>query len=203
DIAVNDFLRVRLTRLTPSYGWLSEESEHDPARLSTARVWVVDPIDGTRAYMAGKPEWAISVGLVEHGRPILGALLAPAANELFVAAAGNGATLNGAPIEASQNQELAGLRIAGPKTMLQNISCLGPDPRIEPRVPSLALRIAGVAQGRYDAAFASANSHDWDLAAADLLVHEAGGIVTTLSGERLTYNKMEPVHDAIVAAGRA
>src|SRR5262249_19989331 len=82
DIPVNDFLRVRLTRLPPSYGWLSEESEHDPARLSTARVWVVDPIDGTRAYMAGKPEWAISVGLVEHGRPILGALLAPAANEL-------------------------------------------------------------------------------------------------------------------------
>jgi myo-inositol-1(or 4)-monophosphatase len=203
DIAVNDFLQARLLQVAPGCGWLSEESEHDPARLRAEMVWVVDPIDGTRAYMAGKPEWAISVALVEHGRPIMGALFAPAANQLFLAAAGRGASLNGVPIETSRKQELAGMRVAGPKTMLQKISGLDPNTHVAPRVPSLALRIARVAQGRYDAAFASASSHDWDLAAADLLVHEADGLVTTLAGERLIYNKIEPVHDAIIAAGRA
>jgi myo-inositol-1(or 4)-monophosphatase len=87
--------------------------------------------------------------------------------------------------------------------MLRGLSELGLNVILEPRVPSLALRIARVAQGRYDAAFASSNSHDWDLAAADLLVHEAGGAVTTLAGQRLIYNTHEPVHGAVIAAGRA
>jgi myo-inositol-1(or 4)-monophosphatase len=203
DIAVNDFLRARLLQATPDFGWLSEESEHDAARLGAPLVWVVDPIDGTRAYLAGDPTWAVSVALVENGRPILGALFAPAGEELFLATAGQGATMNGAPVAASNPERLTGARLAGPKSMLQGISDLGLGVIMEPRVPSLALRIARVAQGRYDAAFASPNSHDWDLAAADLLVHEAGGAVTTLAGQRLIYNKLEPVHGSVIAAGRA
>jgi myo-inositol-1(or 4)-monophosphatase len=202
DIAVNDFLRARLMQATPDFGWLSEESEHDSERLGAPLVWVVDPIDGTRAYMAGDSTWAISVALVESGRPIMAALFAPADKELFLAVAGQGATLNDAPIAASDLQQLAGARLAGPKNMLRSLSELGLEVLMEPRVPSLALRIARVAQGRYDAAFASSNSHDWDLAAADLLVHEAGGAVTTFAGQRLIYNKLEPVHGAVIAAGR-
>jgi myo-inositol-1(or 4)-monophosphatase len=201
DIAVNDFLRSTLTRAAPDCGWLSEESEHDAARLAAARVWVVDPIDGTRAYMAGKPEWAVSVALVENRRPVAAALFAPALDSLFLAEAGQGATLNGMPLAAREPAQLAGLRVAGPKTVLQRIAALD-SAIVEPRVPSLALRIARVAQGRYDAAFASDNSHDWDLAAADLLVHEAGGAVTDFAGTCLTYNKPEPVHGAVIAAGR-
>jgi len=203
DIAVNDLLRAQLTLDAPELGWLSEESEHDPARLDTPGVWVVDPIDGTRAYMAGKPEWAISVALVENSRPVLAALFAPALESLYLAKAGGGATLNGVAIVASESVRLAGLRITGPKSVLQRLPALGTDVVIEPRVPSLALRIARVAHGRYDAAFASSDSHDWDLAAADLLVHEAGGAVTDFAGERLLYNKPEPVHDEVIAAGRA
>jgi myo-inositol-1(or 4)-monophosphatase len=151
--------------------------------------------------MAGKPEWAVSVALVENARPVAAALFAPALDSLFLAEAGRGATLNGAPLTARDPAQLAGLRVAGPKSVLQRIAALD-SAVVEPRVPSLALRIARVAQGRYDAAFASDNSHDWDLAAADLLVHEAGGAVTDFAGICLTYNKPEPVHGAVIAAGR-
>ena len=154
-------------------------------------------------FRSGDPTWAISVALVENGRPIMAALFAPACRELFLAVAGQGATLNDAPIAASAPARLAGARLAGPKNMLRGLSDLGLEVIMEPRVPSLALRIARVAQGRYEAAFASSNSHDWDLAAADLLVHEAGGAVTAFTGQRLIYNKLEPVHGAVIAAGRA
>src|SRR5207237_2619749 len=113
DIAVNDFLRARLMQAAPDFGWLSEESEHDSARLGAPLVWVVDPIDGTRAYMAGDPTWAVSVAVVESGRPIMAALFAPASEELFLAVAGQGVTLNGAPIAAGSLGGLARGTLAG------------------------------------------------------------------------------------------
>jgi myo-inositol-1(or 4)-monophosphatase len=202
DIAVDVLLRERLLAILDA-AWLSEETEDDPARLQRAEVWVVDPIDGTRAYLAGLADWVISAALVDAGRPVVAALYAPVTDELFLATAGGGATLNGAPIRTSTGDELAGARFSGAKRRLDSLAAI--EPRIEttPRIPSLALRLARVASGTLDGTFTAPNSHDWDLAAADLLVHEAGGLISTLTGESLIYNRPNPVHDALLAAGRA
>jgi myo-inositol-1(or 4)-monophosphatase len=202
DIAVDKLLRERLGAAEPGAGWLSEESVDDPARLAARFVWIVDPIDGTRAYIAGLPEWVVSAALVDNGRPVAACLFAPVSGEFFAALAGGGATCNGAMIAVSPGDALRGARIAGPKNLLEKLPAFDPPATIVPRIPSLALRLARVAQGTIDAAIAGGNSHDWDLAAADLLVHEAGGALTPLSGEPLTYNRPEPRHGMLVAAGR-
>jgi len=201
DLAVDALLRERLPTIRKA-GWLSEETEDDPVRLREAEVWVVDPIDGTRAYLAGSPEWTVSAALVRAGRPVVAALYAPVTDELFLAIAGAGATLNGAPIAASAGDVLMGATFSGPKRRLERLAEIAPGIVAAPRIPSLALRIARVASGQLDGTFAGPDSHDWDLAAADLLVHEAGGVLSTLTGQLLIYNKPEPVHDALVAAGR-
>jgi myo-inositol-1(or 4)-monophosphatase len=202
DIAVDALLRERLFAIRAA-GWLSEETEDDPARLQATDVWVVDPIDGTRAYLAGLPEWTISTALVRAARPVIAALYAPVTDEMFLATAGGGATLNGAPIKASAGAALAGARFSGAKRRLDSLAAVEPGIEVRPRVPSLALRLARVAAGALDGTFTAPNSHDWDLAAADLLVHEAGGALTTLTGQALIYNQPRPVHGALVAAGRA
>ena len=203
DIAVNDFLRERLAAAAPGAAWMSEETDDDLARTAATCVWIVDPIDGTRAYIAGRADWSIAVALTEHGRPSLAAIYAPVSGELFLAAAGAGATLNGARVNVSGGGDLGGARIAGPQSNLKRLAALSPRIVAEPKVHSLALRLARVAQGRFEAAFASKNGHDWDLAAADLLVHEAGGALTDFSGRALTYNLPHPVHGALIAAGQA
>jgi myo-inositol-1(or 4)-monophosphatase len=164
---------------------------------------VVDPIDGTRAYIAGRSDWSISIALVEDGRPVLAALYAPAAEEMFLAAENAGATLNNVRIAASGGATLAGAKLAGPKRYLEKLAALDAGILPQPRVPSLALRLARVAQGALDAAFSSPGSHDWDLAAADLLVHEAGGLFTDISGAPLLYNAPQAEHDTLLAAGNA
>jgi len=201
DIAVNDLLHQRLTALAPGAGWLSEETEAapDPIRSLTR---VVDPIDGTRAFISGRADWSISTALVEDGRPLVAALYAPVSEEIFLAARGAGVTLNGAPIKTSDGDGLRGAKIAGPKRYLDRFSNLAEGTLAQPKIHSLALRLARVAQGALDAAFASRGSHDWDLAAADLLVHEAGGALTDFTGRPLKYNASQAVHVALVAAGR-
>ena len=200
DIASNDLLRERL--LAPGDGWLSEESENDPSRLDARRVWVVDPIDGTRAYMAGREDWSISAALVEAGRPVAAALYAPATDELFLATPGAGATRNGVPMQASGGSGLDGARIAGPKRMMERTAARAAGLIVVPRIHSLALRLVRVAQGEIDAAVAGGSGNDWDLAAADLLVHEAGGMITALDGKALIYNRPTPVHGVLIASGR-
>jgi myo-inositol-1(or 4)-monophosphatase len=202
DIAANDLLRERLSAVDPTFAWLSEESVDDPARLAARYVWVVDPIDGTRAYIAGLPDWTVSVALVDRGRPIAACLYAPVTEEFFAARAGSGATLNGAAIAVSTGTELKDARIAGPRKLMDRLAAVAPSITPTPRVRSLALRLARVAQGTIDAAIAGGNSHDWDLAAADLLVHEAGGALTPLGGGTVTYNCPVPRHGTLVAAGR-
>jgi myo-inositol-1(or 4)-monophosphatase len=202
DIAVNDLLHDRLLSATPGFGWLSEETQDDLARTAAPFVWVVDPIDGTRAYIGEREDWSISVALVADGRPILAGLYAPVTEEMFVAAAGQGATCNGEPIAATADADLDGVRVAGPPGLLKTLATLRPGLVPVPKIHSLALRITRVAHGRIDAALASGNSHDWDLAAADLLVHEAGGTITTLRGHLPVYNQREPRHPPLVAAGR-
>jgi myo-inositol-1(or 4)-monophosphatase len=199
DIASNDLLQKRLVE--PGEGWLSEESENDPTRLAARRVWVVDPIDGTRAFIAGREDWSVSVALVVDGRPVLAALFAPATEELFLSTVGGGATRNGVAIRASAGDSLDGVRVGGPKRMMERIALKAAGIVPMPRVRSLALRLARVADGELDAAIAGGNSHDWDLAAADLLVHEAGGLMTALDGRVLTYNRPDPMHSIVLATG--
>ena len=200
DIASNDLLRRHLVEAGD--GWLSEESENDPTRLAARRVWVVDPIDGTRAFIAGREDWSVSVALVVDGRPTVAALFAPATDELFLATVGGGATRNGSAIRASAGGGLEGARVGGPKRMLERIVSSGTGIVPMPRVHSLALRLARVAHSELDAAVAGGNGHDWDLAAADLLVHEAGGMMTALDGQVLIYNRPDPVHSVLIASGR-
>jgi myo-inositol-1(or 4)-monophosphatase len=200
DIAVNEFLQERLRDPSGQIGWLSEETEDDPERLRARRLWIIDPIDGTRAYIGGRPDWSIATALVEEGRPVVAVLFAPVEDEMFVAVAGRGATLNDAPIHTTDGG-LDKSRIAGPAGYLNRLQAIEPRFIAQPKIHSLALRFARVAHGAIDAAFASGNSHDWDLAAADLLVHEAGGALTTFDGQSLIYNKPDPVHPPLVAAG--
>src|SRR5262245_47255988 len=202
DIAVNDFLPQQLIALAPDAGWPSEVTEGAPGAPNPL-VWIVDPIDGTRAFISGRADWSISAALVEDGRPLVAALCAPVSEEIFLAARGAGATLNGAPIKTNSGDGLRGARIAGPKRYLDRFSTLAEGTLAQPKVHSLALRLARVAQGSLDAAFASRGSHDWDLAAADLLVHEAGGALTDFTGRPLKYNGSQDVHGALIAAGQS
>lgn len=200
DLAVNDFLKERLPALAPQAGWLSEETEDDPAARATDTIWIVDPIDGTRAFITSRPDWTICVALVDRGRPQLAGVYAPVTNEMFIAAAGLGATRNGAPIGVSG--ETTGARAAGPRRYLDHLAQISPGTQPQPKVHSLALRLTRVAEGAFDVALSSPGSHDWDLAAADLLIHEAGGILTDIAGRGLRYNRAETTHGALLATSK-
>jgi len=201
DIALDNFLRERLLALVPGYGWLSEETADDPDRLMRRRVWVVDPIDGTRAYISDRTDWSVSAALVEDGRPIAAALYAPVTDELFVAAKNDGASRNGQRLHA-QSASPPRPRIAGNKARVDQMISRGAAVEAVPKIHSLALRITRVATGELDAALATAASYDWDLAAADLLVHEAGAVLTSFDGQTIIYNRSEIRHGELIAAGR-
>ncbi|SHL18707.1 myo-inositol-1(or 4)-monophosphatase [Bradyrhizobium lablabi] len=201
DIRVNDLLEKRLRAVTPDYGWLSEESVDDDTRLGKHLVWIVDPIDGTRGYLAGREDWCVSVALVEDASPLLAAVFAPATDEFFFAARGEGATLDGVPVHATPGRELDFSRIAGPKPLVERLNLSPGEITLYPRIGSLALRLCRVAQGSLDAAFAGGQSRDWDLAAANLIVQEANGNMTALSGDKILYNRREVTHGVLVAAG--
>jgi myo-inositol-1(or 4)-monophosphatase len=202
DIAVNDLLESRLRSATPDYGWLSEESVDDEQRLGKHLVWIVDPIDGTRGYLAGRDDWCVSVALVEDASPVLAAVFAPASDEFFFAARGQGAAHNDVPVCTTPGAELDFSRVAGPKPLVQRLSRSSQEIILYPRIASLALRLCRVAQGSLDAAFAGGQSRDWDLAAANLIVQEANGKMTELSGDAISYNRREVAHGVLVAAGR-
>jgi myo-inositol-1(or 4)-monophosphatase len=202
DIAVNDLIETRLRRATPDYGWLSEESADDEQRLDRKLVWIVDPIDGTRGYLAGREDWCVSVALVEDTSPVLAAVFAPVSNEFFFAARGQGAVRNDAAVHVAAGTELDFSRVAGPKPLVERLNRSSHDIILHPRIGSLALRLCRVAEGRLDAAFAGGQSRDWDLAAANLIVQEANGSMTALSGDRILYNRREVTHGVLVAAGR-
>jgi len=201
DIAVNDLLEQRLQSATPDYGWLSEESADDPARLRKRLAWIVDPIDGTRAYLAGREDWCVSVALVEDASPVVAAVFAPASEEFFFATRGRGAMRNGNVLNATGGIDLDFSRIAGPKPLVQRLSTTSQELQLYPRIGSLALRLCRVADGTLDAAFAGGQSRDWDLAAANLIVEEANGRMTALSGDAIEFNRREVVHGMLVAAG--
>jgi myo-inositol-1(or 4)-monophosphatase len=201
DIELDSLLRERLTAIAP-YAWLSEESNDDIARLASDRVWIVDPLDGTRAFLAGREDWCVSAALVENGRPIMAAIYVPLADELWIAAKGEGARVNFNPIAAKDGNPLASARVAGPKPYLDQLAALEPGIERIPKVFSLAVRLVRVASGAIDVAFASDGGHDWDLAAADLLLKETGGVLSNFRGELPRYNREDPRHEPLVAAGR-
>jgi myo-inositol-1(or 4)-monophosphatase len=203
DFLVDRFLKQHLSALLPEAGWLSEESEDTLARLSKELVLVVDPIDGTRGFARGEQAWAIAVALVQNGRPLIGVVHAPALAETYVAVKDGGARLNGKSIEVSKIGSLiAGTKVAAPAALAAELRRAGLDFDLQPRIPSLAMRIAFVASGALDAGFASENSHDWDIAAADLILQEAGGRLASLDGCAIVYNRADTRHGVLTAAPR-
>jgi myo-inositol-1(or 4)-monophosphatase len=201
DHLVDRYLGERLRSLLPEAGWLSEESEDNLARLSKDQLLVIDPIDGTRAFMRGKPGWAIALALIAQGRPQIGVIHAPALGETYAAVRGAGAFLNGKAIAVSKRAALGeGARIAAPAFLAERLRQAGLMFDLQPRISSLALRIANVASGDLDAGFASGNANDWDIAAADLILEEAGGRLTNLDGREITYNRRETWHGPLTAA---
>ncbi len=183
DLQVDTFLRERLTRLMPDAAWLSEETADRPERLQSERLWVVDPIDGTRDYVRGRPGWAISVALVERGRVVLGVLDAPARDEVWQARAGGGAERNGEAICAAERRVLAGARVPAdtlPKADRDLVAVSKPN--------SIALRVAMVAAGDADLVATARWGNEWDIAAAALIAEEAGASVTDALGTPLSFN---------------
>ncbi len=204
DLAADALLKERLLQANGSYGWLSEESEDDLVRLNKSRVWVVDPIDGTRAFLKGKPEWTICAALVEDGNSLLAAVYNPATEEFFHAARGGGAFLNDRPIVVREPVELEGSYLAASRSQIYSKQWESPWPEFETLwVNSIAYRLALVAAGKCDGTISLSAKSDWDLAAAHLLVDEAGGIVTTHDESSIVYNLETPRHASVVSAGPA
>ncbi len=201
DIACDDYLKETLLGARPGYGWLSEETADRPDRLACERVWVVDPIDGTRDYVRGRTGWCVSVALVEAGQPVLAALAAPARGQLFVAAAGSGATCNGVALRVSGLAMLDGVRLPIDPPNLTASFWPSPWPGSAVEKPnSLALRLAKVASAEADAWLEGRTVNEWDISAAALICTEAGGTVTDRAGRALTFNQPEPVIHGLAAA---
>ncbi|MSO65589.1 MAG: 3'(2'),5'-bisphosphate nucleotidase CysQ [Alphaproteobacteria bacterium] len=204
DYAVDALLKERLRGHRPDYGWLSEETEDNAERLGIRRVWIIDPIDGTRAFLRKEPEFAVVAALVENGRPLLGAVYNPAKEEFFEAALGEGATLNQKPIRVSDRAGVVGARMLSSRRTFERHNWMEAATGAEFRfVNSMAYRVALVAAGRFDATVTLTRKSDWDIAAADLIVGEAGGRMTWLDGRVITYNRQTIEHPNIVAAGPA
>jgi len=204
DLALDLLIKQRLTAARPDYGWLSEETADDPARLSARRVFIVDPIDGTSAYVKGRPWWSVSLAVVEEGRPIAGVVYAPGIEETYEGELGGGAWLNGAPIRASACDDLAACAMLSPAGAFSDGDWPEPwpDMRVENR-NSVALRLALVAAGAFDAAVAMTAKQDWDIAAGMLIAEEAGAVVTDHRGGALVLNRPVPWHRSLVAAAPA
>lgn len=205
DFAANDRLHSLLLRARPNYGWLSEETDDDTARLSVETLFVVDPIDGTRAFINGEKTWCVSVAVVHRGTPVAGVLVAPAFEEEFCAIKDGPALKNGRPIAVTAGRHDDKLVIAADESLVRKF-----DPAFREEVhrvhhvPSLAYRLAMVADGRIDGTIVKRNSHDWDLAAADLILERAGGRLQDLDGNRLVYNRPDVSHETLIAgAGHA
>jgi myo-inositol-1(or 4)-monophosphatase len=183
DLEVNAFLRQHLTALDPEAGWLSEETLDVSDRIERSRLWVVDPIDGTRDYLRGRSGWSVSVALVEERVPRLGVLAAPARGEHWTAERGKGAWRNGQKLRASDRRELSGARV--PADQLPSADA---DLVPVPKPNSIALRIALVAAGEADLVATLRWGFEWDIAAAALIASEAGATVTGALGQPLAFN---------------
>lgn len=198
DHAADAYLRETLLAARPDYGWLSEETADDPIRLVARRTFVVDPIDGTRGFLEGLRSWCVSVAVVEDGRTLAGVLECPAKDETYWALPGQGAFRNGKPIAV--RGPTATVEIGGLKQLIDLMPAEWQS-RLQraPHIPSLAYRLAMVANGTLDATFIKPNAHDWDIAAADLILREAGGALLDRHGRAPLYAGEVIRHGALVA----
>ncbi|WP_127752166.1 3'(2'),5'-bisphosphate nucleotidase CysQ [Devosia sp. 1566] len=198
DILVDRYLAASLLAARPDYGWLSEETADNPLRLTCRRVFVVDPIDGTKGFLRGEDSWTVSLAVVEDGVPIAGVVYAPVRNEMYDACRGTGARLNGAPL--SRRRRAGGLPlIPAPTAVHQELAAEGLDYTRGPSLPSLAYRLVQVATGKLDAAVSRRGAQDWDIAAAALILEEAGIPLADVCVGQPVFNKRDVRHGALAA----
>lgn len=203
DLAVDAAMKLDLTTRRKDYGWLSEESPDDRSRLKYSRVWMIDPIDGTNAYLRHIPEWTVSAALVEDGVPVLGVVYNPAEDEFFHAMRGHGAFLNDEPIHVTDKATLEGAKMIASGGLFRKKIWQEPWPEVTAEwVNSVAYRLALVACGRGDATISLTAKAEWDLAAAAVIMDEAGGVTTDHRGNPHTYNRESPKFPSLVASGK-
>jgi len=201
DRAVDAVLRKELLR--DGEGWLSEESVDDFSRLEKRRVWVVDPLDGTREFVAGIPEFCVSVAMVEDGRPVAGGICNPATDEVFLGALGSGVSRNGKPVQASQRSKLHGALVLASRSEVKRGEWKKfEDSNFKLRpMGSVAYKLALVSAGLADITFTLVPKNEWDVAAGVALVLSAGGFVCTLDGSSLRCNNRDPLLKGLIACG--
>jgi myo-inositol-1(or 4)-monophosphatase len=201
DLAVDRALRELLVQ--DGDAWLSEETADDAMRLQARRVWVVDPLDGTREFVEGLPEWCVSIGLVEDGRAVAGGVLNPAADFLAIGAEGEGCLLNGLPVTVSPCRNLPAARVLASRSEVRRGEWKrweGGEVAVEP-MGSVAYKLARVACGLADATWTLVPKHEWDVAAGVALIEAAGGWATNLQGEAPRFNQPHPWLSGLIAAG--
>ena len=203
DIVLDNYLRNALTSARPDYGWLSEETADDPARLQHRRVFIVDPIDGTRGFIRGDDSWTVSLAVVEDGVPIAGVVYAPARDEMYDAAAGMGARLNGQPLVRQRHPGRVAPLIPAPGAVHQELQAAGLEYTRGPYFPSLAYQLVQVATGRLDAGVGRRGARDWDIAGAACILKEAGLGFEDVCIGTLRFNRPEIRHGALAALGEA
>lgn len=199
DRRVNEVLLSLLPR--DGEGWLSEETADTAERLERWRVWVVDPLDGTKEFVEGLPEWSVSIGLVEHGRAVAGGILSPSTNQLFLGARGSGVTLNGEPVAPSTRPGLAGGLVLSSRSEVrrgqwQPFEGLGFECR---PLGSVAFKLALVAAGLAEATWTLVPKNEWDLAGGVALVEAAGGVVDVPGGGEVVFNRANTLYPGFVA----
>jgi myo-inositol-1(or 4)-monophosphatase len=201
DFAVDTFLRETLLAARPDYGWVSEETEDDDGRLGRDRVFVVDPIDGTRAFVAGQTTWAHSLAVATKGEVTAACVFLPVSERMYLAERGGGATLNDEPIRASATRALENAQVLSPRVTFQDRFWKNGVPDVGRHFrPSLAYRLALVGQGRFDAMLTLRPAWEWDIAAGSLIVSEAGGIATDKRGRPLRFNTPSRQSAGVVAS---
>lgn len=204
DLAVDAMLRDRLTAARPDYGWLSEETPDTADRLSRDAIFIVDPIDGTRGFIANGRDWGHSLAIAHGGQITAAVVLMPRMDKCYTAARGHGAALNGTPLAASPRTAPDGGTILARRTLMEAPHWPGGPPAMEPALRSpMAYRLATLAEGRFDAAFTPMPVWDWDLAAGMLLLEESGHTTTDHDGQALTFNRPHPRAPGILAANPA
>lgn len=199
DIVLDNYLHDALLAARPDYGWLSEESIDDPIRLTHRRVFVVDPIDGTRGFIRGEDSWTVSLAVVEDGVPIAGVVYAPARDEMYDAAIGEGARCNGRPIARRCSVDRERPLIPAPGAVHQELQAAGLDYTRGPAYPSLAYRLVQVATGKLDAAVTRRGAQDWDIAGAACILDEMGIALEDVCIGALRFNRPEIRHGALAA----
>lgn len=201
DVVLDKFLQSTLTTARPDYGWLSEESADTGERLGRRRAFIVDPIDGTRGFIRGEDSWSVSLAVVEDGAPIAGVVYAPARDEMYDASLGGGAFLNGKPLQRERAPGRLAPLIPAPGAVHQELQTTGLEYTRGPAYPSLAYRLVQVASGKLDAAVARRGSQDWDIAAAAIILSEAGVDFGDVCADALRFNRAETRHGALAAVG--